>query len=84
MSQLVDRGKLFYEEKLKAQLEPVQNGKFVAIEPDSEKYFIADKAVDALLQGRQEIPDKLFFLARIGFPTAHKFGGYVKRNRQSS
>ena len=39
--ELVTRGKKFYEEKLKASLEPAQNGKFAALEPDSEQYFVA-------------------------------------------
>lgn len=74
MSLLTEKGKRFYEEKLKAELEPAQNGKFVAIEPDSENYFVAEKAIEAIKRGRAALPDKMFFLARIGFPTARKFG----------
>jgi hypothetical protein len=81
MSVLTEKGKRFYEEKLKAELEPAQNGRFVAIEPDSENYFVADTSLEAIKRGRAALPDKLFFLARIGFPTAHKFGMYGKRNR---
>lgn len=76
-------GKKFYEEHLKAILEPQENGKFVAIEPDNEKYFIGTTAVEALLKGKETFPDKIFFLARVGFPTAYKIGGYdYRRNRK--
>ena len=78
--ELVARGKKFYQDKLKALLEPSQTGQFVALEPDTEQYFVAADAVDALLAGRAKMPDKLFFLVRIGYPTAHKMGGYAKRN----
>lgn len=75
-------GKKFYEEHLKAILEPQENGKFVAIEPDNEEYFVGKTAVEALSKGRENFPEKIFFLARIGFPTAHKLGGYgYRRNR---
>lgn len=74
-------GKKFYEDHLKAILEPQENGKFVAIEPDNEEYFIAETAVEAITNGREAFPDKIFFLARIGFPTAHKIGGYGYKRR---
>ena len=78
--ELVARGKQLYQNKLKALLEPSLNGQFAALEPDTEQYFVAADAVDALLAGRAKMPDKLFFLVRIGYPTAHKMGGYAKRN----
>ncbi|CAN5378991.1 hypothetical protein BH20ACI1_BH20ACI1_25560 [soil metagenome] len=74
-------GKKFYEEQLKPILEPQENGKFVAIEPDSQEYFIATTAVEAIKKGNALFPEKILFLARIGFPTAHKIGGYGYRKR---
>ena len=74
-------GKKFYEEHLKPILEPQENGKFVAIEPESEEYFIGTTALEALKKGNGAFPEKILFLARIGFPAAYKIGGYGYNKR---
>jgi len=74
-------GKKFYEERLKPILEPQENGKFVAIEPESQQYFIGTTAVEAIKKGNASFPEKILFLARIGFPTAYKIGGYGYNKR---
>jgi hypothetical protein len=73
---VTELGKKFYEEHLKPILEPQENGKFVAIEPESQEYFIGTTAIEALKKGNASFPEKILFLARIGFPTAHKIGGH--------
>ena len=72
---LTERGQKFYQEKLQAILEPEQIGKFVAIEPETEQYFVGETDRDALWAGRAALPDKVFFLIRIGYEAAHKIGG---------
>lgn len=78
-----EASKTFYENNLKAKLEPSENGKFVAIEPESETFFIGDTALEAIKKGRAKSSNQMFFLIRVGFPTAYKIGGYGKRSRQS-
>ena len=80
---LAERAEKFYQEKLKALLEPAQIGKFVAIEPSSGSYFVNESDVEAILSGRAALPDKLFYLMRIGYEAAHQIGGtgYGKRKR---
>lgn len=63
---LVTLGKKFYEENLKAKLEPEHNGEFVAIEPFLGKYVVEKKKLDAIVKARAEMPEKLFFIARVG------------------
>ncbi len=81
--EIVVRGQQFYDEQLKALLEPAQIGRFVAIEPDSERHFLGDTGIEALLAGREAMPDKLFYLVRIGYHAAYKIGGYGSGIRQS-
>ncbi len=76
MSELAEKSKAFYERKLKNLLEPAEKGKFVAIEPDTESYFIDKDGTKALLKARDVFPDKLFFLMRIGYEAADSIGGY--------
>ena len=71
-------GKKFYREHLRAVLEPQENGKFVAIEPWQEKYFVHEKAAYALEQGQSQVPDGYFYLMKIGSPYAFTIGKYAK------
>jgi hypothetical protein len=72
---LIVRGHQLYEQKLRSILEPHHTGRYVAIEPDTEHYFVADTSVEALQAARTALPDKLFYLARVGYRSAHKIGG---------
>ncbi len=70
--ELAEPAEKFSREKLQALLEPSEIGKFVAIEPDSGRYFVNDSNVEAVLNGRKAMPDKLFYLMRIGYDPAHQ------------
>jgi hypothetical protein len=84
MSELAEKSKNFYERELKQKLESSEKGKFIAIEPETESYFVDTNGTKALLRARQAFPDKMFFLMRIGYEAAHTLGGYgYKRNGQS-
>jgi hypothetical protein len=76
---LVERGQAFYDEQLKEKLEPEHAGRYVAIEPESGRYFLADTGTDALTAALAEMPDGLFYLARVGYQTADAIGGYASR-----
>ncbi len=78
---LVKSGQRLYDERLRDLLEPEHNGRFVAIEPDTERYFLGDTGLAALRSGRQQLPDKLFYLLRVGSDAAYRVGGYGARRR---
>ena len=78
---LADNGQRLYDERLKAVLEPEHEGEFVAIEPESERYFLGQTGLSALRAGRRELPDKLFYLLRVGSDAAYHLGGYGARRR---
>jgi hypothetical protein len=75
---LVRSGRQVYE-KLKDDLESWQFGRFVAIDPQSELYFLGDTGTEALVVAHAALPDARFFLARIGYKTAHRMGGHASR-----
>lgn len=79
--ELAELGIKFYKEKLKHLLEPQHNGKFVAIEPHSGRYFVSENGTKALLDARKEMPDSKFYLARIGYKTTDRIGSYGSRKR---
>lgn len=79
--EFVRRSLRLYVEKLKSLLEPAQCGHYVAIEPDSERYFVADTGTAALVQAHSAMPQQLFYLARIGYEAADTLHGHGNRNR---
>ena len=65
-SDLTRRGLAVYESKLKAKLEPDYNNQFIAIEPDSEEYAIADSTGNAMRAIRKTHTAKRLLLMKIG------------------
>ncbi len=78
---LAESGQRLYDERLKAILDPEHEGEFVAIEPKSERYFLGQTGLAALRAGRRELPDKLFYLLRVGSDAAYHLGGHGARRR---
>lgn len=78
--ELVESGQRFYDEHLRAHLEPEQTGRYVAIEPDSGRYFLADTGTEALIEAHRALPNSLFYLARVGHAAADSLSGYGRRN----
>jgi hypothetical protein len=78
---LIKRGQYTYRYTLTSVLEPSHDGEFVAVEPDSGQYFLGKTASAALVAARHAMPDKLFYLTRVGRETAHTVGGHATRIR---
>lgn len=76
---LIVRGQATYYRDLASILEPSHHGEFVAIEPDSGRYFLGSTATAALLTAYAAIPNMVFYLTRVGRETAHSFGGRSTR-----
>lgn len=76
-----ESGQRLYDERLRDLLEPDHTGQFVAIEPSTEQYFLGDTGLAALRAGRKALPDKLFYLLRVGSDAAYRVGGYGARRR---
>lgn len=68
--EIVRLGVEIYDQRLKALLEPQQNGKFVAIAVEDGDYETADTSLEAGLTLRQRHPEAVFYVARVGYPFA--------------
>jgi hypothetical protein len=79
--ELAASGQRFYDESLRTLLEPAHNDEFVAIEPESGRYFLGSTGIKALRAGREALPGKLFYLLRVGHEAAYRVGSYGTRNR---
>lgn len=72
------RAKAIYAEKLQSQLELEHSNQFVAIEPESEEYFVAESFSKAVAAARGAHPDRISFVIRIGHEAALHIGGVTR------
>lgn len=64
------RAKAIYE-SLTNTFAPALKGKIIAIEAESEEYFLGETVLEAASKARAAHPEKTFHFFRIGFPTAY-------------
>lgn len=74
---IAEQAKRFYESRLKAELEAKHRDQFVAIEPESESYFLGDEFIDAAMAAKNAYPDRKSFVIRVGHEAAFHIGGAV-------
>ena len=74
IEEVCGRGKRIYEDRIKALVEPQENGRFIVIDIESGDYEIdADSlAAEDRLQARR--PDAVGFLGRVGYESAYNMG----------
>jgi hypothetical protein len=71
----VERGQSLYESGIRRQVEPVHNGKFLALDVKTGDYAIDDNMLTALDRLRTRHPKAEIYVLRIGYPTAVTLGG---------
>ena len=71
---LVRLGQQFYTSRIKASLEPMHTGSFVAINVENGDYFVHEQALGALRAARARYPERVFYLARVGAKTTYRIG----------
>jgi hypothetical protein len=72
---VIERARQFYALQLQAELEAEHMNRFVAIEPESGEYFVADTFDDAVKSARTKYPSRLCHTLRIGHRAAFHLGG---------
>ncbi len=78
---VIARGQIVYEEKLRAALEREHFGRYVALEPESGRYFLGDTSAEASGAAHDALPERRFYLLRVGYETAHSIGGHAIHQR---
>ena len=74
---VAEQAKHVYETHLKAELEAKDHGRFVAIEPVSESFFLGDEFIDAAMAAKIAYPDRRSFVIRVGHDAAFYIGGFA-------
>lgn len=79
--ELVRRARQLYEQKLRVLLEPNQQGRYVAIEPETGRYFLGETGTAAAVEAHTSMPKHIFYLAKIGYEAADSLHGHGKHVR---
>lgn len=69
IQKIAEEGSKIYD-KIKVNYDPKERGKFLAIDIDSEKAYLGNTSAEALELARQNHPDKVFYVVKIGFDVA--------------
>ena len=72
---VIERAKRLYADQLRATLESEHLNRFVAIEPRSGDYFLADSFDEAVQLARTKHPSRLSHTIRVGHRAALNIGG---------
>jgi hypothetical protein len=73
--EIVQRGQALYDQQIRPKVEPEHNGKFLVLDIETGDYEIDADSYAAYERAAARRPDAPFYLLRVGFPTAVKFGG---------
>jgi hypothetical protein len=76
------RGRLMYEDRIRAQVEPAQNGRIAAIDIETGEFSVADNVIDACKPLIARNPAAQLWTVRIGHRAVHRIGG--SRNSPAS
>jgi len=70
IEEIAKKGEEIYEKKFRKHYEPSHNGKFLAIEVDSEEGFLGNTSIEATEEAKKKYPQKFFYIKKIGFSAA--------------
>ena len=65
-------------DRLKKSLESSHMNQFVAVEPTSGEYFVAETLSEAIGQSRRKYPNRLAHVFRVGHQAAVHFGHHTR------
>ena len=69
IQRIAEEGSKIYEQ-IKDAYDPKERGKFLAIDIDSKKAYLAPTSAEALGIARENHPNKVFYVVKIGFDVA--------------
>lgn len=80
IQKIAEEGAKIYEQ-IKVNYEPKENGKFLAIDIDSKKTYLGNTSAKALELAKQNHPNKVFYVVKIGFDVAETMARSFTENK---
>lgn len=78
IQKIANEGSRIYE-SIKANYEPQENGKFLAIDIDEEKAYLGLTSAEAVEIAKQQHPNKVFYVVKIGFDVVETIAQLLSR-----
>ncbi len=69
------RGRELYGWRIRPEVEPEHEGRFLVLDVESGEYALADEELEAFDRARAKAPEGVLYLIRVGKPAAHRIGG---------
>jgi hypothetical protein len=79
LDEFARRGHAIYEKDILPKLSAKDVGKFLAIDIETGEYEISADEMKAGDKLRARLPEAQIWMERIGYTTAHSFGGGLRR-----
>lgn len=73
--EIVRRGQALYDQRIRARLEPGDDGKFVAVDIETGDFEVAPDELTASKQVQARHPEAAICLLRVGHASAYRIGG---------
>ena len=67
-------GRAIYKEKIKHLVEPMEIGKFIAIDVETGDYEIGERLIDTSDRLHDRRPNAVCYIGRVGYPAAFRMG----------
>ncbi len=80
IQKIAEEGARIYEQ-IKVNYDPKEREKFLAIDIDSKKAYLGNTSAEALELARQNHPDKVFYVVKIGFDVAETMARSFAENK---
>ncbi len=77
--EFAERGDAIYENDVRPQLQPDDEGKFAAIDIESGTYEVDENELVACDKLRVRVPEAQIWMVRVGSRYVHRFGGRERR-----
>ena len=80
IQRIAEEGEKIYDQ-IKVNYDPKEKGKFLAIDIDSQKAYLGNTSAEALELARQNHPNKVFYIVKIGFDVAETMARTFAENK---
>jgi hypothetical protein len=72
------RGREIYERRIRSEVDPEHEGRFLAVDVESGEYALADNELEAFDRALEKKPEGVLYLLRVGRPAAHRIGAGLR------
>ena len=79
--EIARRGQALYEERLRAEVDARDRGKFLVLDIETGEYELDVDELAALQRAKRKNPDAVLYILRVGYPAAYRIGRSFARPR---